>query len=495
MPPCDDRSPTSAGKRAGRVQELNREPMKAGVEASDVPVPETAAVVSVKKSKDKVWTLAEMREAKECLILIERSVYEVSPEWMKKHPAGEIILRNCKGTDATAPFTANHRPEAVEKLLKAFKVGEIEADYKIPERTEEYIGIMKKLQSDPEWFQFSPFYYLRMMSWYVVLLSSSIYCVCYGDSTFMRVVVAGVLMGAFWQQIAFMGHDVGHNGITHMNKFEELFGICIGANPLMGISCGWWKATHNVHHLVTNSVEYDCDIQHMPALAVDPVLLKGFYSFYHMKKFEVDAFAKVLLRYQAFLYYPIMMLARFNLYYQSMIFLSNETEYRRRGGKYRFLELTMLGVFWCWFITLCQQLPTGWEIFGFVLLSHAVTGLLHVQITISHFPMPVLEGVPLQEREFVDFQLETCMDVTCSPWMDWFHGGLQFQAEHHLFPRIPRHNMRRVRDDILKPFCKKHGLEYNETDFITANKMVLACLANTTAHLHEGIVDGWNATG
>lgn len=195
------------------------------------------------------------------------------------------------------------------------------------------------------------------------------------------------------------------------------------------------------------------------------------------------------------MYYPIMALARVNLFIQSFILLSNEEEYRRRGGKHRMLELATIGLYWTWYIYLLSHLPSFYEGLGFFFWANAVAGLLHVQITISHFPMPVLDGVPLAEKEFVDFQLETSMDVTCSPWMDWFHGGLQFQAVHHLFPRIPRHNLRRLRDEILLPFCKKHDLEYKEADFFTANKMVLKCLRNTAGSLHEAITDGWNLNG
>merc|ERR1719265_2379355 len=121
------------------------------------------------------------------------------------------------------------------------------------------------------------------MLWFFTLWAGSVYCILYGESTFVRAWVGGLLMGCFFQQLAFFGHDIGHNGVTHMNNFEEIFGICTVANAWSGISCGWWKATHNVHHLVTNSIEYDPDIQHMPAFAVDPKLMKGYYSFYHMK--------------------------------------------------------------------------------------------------------------------------------------------------------------------------------------------------------------------
>jgi delta8-fatty-acid desaturase len=63
-------------------------------------------------------------------------------------------------------------------------------------------------------------------------------------------------MGAFWHQLTFTAHDAGHLGITHSYRIDSYIGIFI-ANLLGGISIGWWKYHHNIHHLVTNSPEHD----------------------------------------------------------------------------------------------------------------------------------------------------------------------------------------------------------------------------------------------
>jgi delta8-fatty-acid desaturase len=79
--------------------------------------------------------------------------------------------------------------------------------------------------------------------------------------------------------------------------------------------------------------------------------------------------------------------------------------------------------------------------------------------------------------------------------MDWFHGGLQFQAVHHCFPRIPRHNLRRLREEVVLPLCKKHGLEYKIAGFYECNRMVLSTLAGVSGELHEYLKDGWTLNG
>ena len=42
------------------------------------------------------------------------------------------------------------------------------------------------------------------------------------------------------------------------------------------------------------------------------------------------------------------------------------------------------------------------------------------------------------------------------------------QVEHHLFPRLPRHNLRKARE-LVKPICVKHGIHYHEPGFFAGN--------------------------
>lgn len=52
-------------------------------------------------------------------------------------------------------------------------------------------------------------------------------------------------------QIMFTAHDAGHREISHNFVIDTLIGMFI-ADFCCGLSIGWWKSSHNVHHLVTN---------------------------------------------------------------------------------------------------------------------------------------------------------------------------------------------------------------------------------------------------
>lgn len=72
--------------------------------------------------------------------------------------------------------------------------------------------------------------------------------------TFLRAewyLTSACFLGLFWHQIMFTAHDAGHRGITHNFVADTMIGIFI-ADFCCGLSIGWWKSSHNVHHLVTN---------------------------------------------------------------------------------------------------------------------------------------------------------------------------------------------------------------------------------------------------
>lgn len=64
-------------------------------------------------------------------------------------------------------------------------------------------------------------------------------------------ITSSVFLGIFWHQIMFSAHDAGHLAISHNFVIDSLIGIFI-ADFCCGLSLGWWKSSHNVHHLVPN---------------------------------------------------------------------------------------------------------------------------------------------------------------------------------------------------------------------------------------------------
>ncbi|KAI1857398.1 uncharacterized protein JN550_013216 [Neoarthrinium moseri] len=292
-------------------------------------------------------------------------------------------------------------------------------------------------------------------------------------------VCSALCLGAFWHQLVFSAHDAGHMGITHDFHTDTVIGIVI-ADFLGGLSIGWWKRNHNVHHVVTNSPVHDPDIQHMPFFAISHRLLGSLRSTYYDRIMAYDAAARFFIPIQQYSYYFILLFGRFNLYRLSWEFLILGLGPRKGPAWWhRWLEIVGNIFFWTWFGygVVYKSIPTGWDRFVFVMVSHMVTAPLHCQITLSHFAMSTADLGP--KESFPQKMLRTTMDVDCPQWLDFFHGGLQFQAIHHLYPRIPRHNLRRTQK-LVQEFCNDVDIPYALYGFVGGNQEVISRLAEVS---------------
>lgn len=121
-----------------------------------------------------------------------------------------------------------------------------------------------------------------------------------------------------------------------------------------------------------------------------------------------------------------------------------------------------------------------------------------MQIVLSHFSQPVSvtsDIIPHTEllESHAHRQLRTTMDVSCPPYLDFLHGGLNFQTPHHLFPRIPRFRFRAVAKEVARwveeeqelvkdgmwkgeKLKENEGLVYKHMSFVEGNKDVLGVL-------------------
>ncbi|ANB11053.1 hypothetical protein AWJ20_3849 [Sugiyamaella lignohabitans] len=289
--------------------------------------------------------------------------------------------------------------------------------------------------------------------------------------------LSAICLGLAWHQLTFIAHDAGHLGITHDYQIDNIVGVII-ADYIGGLSIGWWKRNHNVHHFVTNDPVHDPDIQHLPFFAVSSKFFGNIKSTYYDRVLDYDIFAKTLLKVQNYMYYPILCFGRFNLYRLSWEYLILGLGPRKgKGAWLRYFELVGMAFFFYWFfyrVVTCS-LHSASERWLYVMVSHIVTMPLHVQITLSHFGMSTSDlGI---DESFAQRQIRTTMDVDCPPWLDYIHGGLQFQAIHHLFPRMPRHNLRAAQPKVIK-FCDDLGLHYTIYGFTKGNKVVISKLAD-----------------
>eukprot|EP00618_Florenciella_parvula_P006724 CAMPEP_0119465024 /NCGR_PEP_ID=MMETSP1344-20130328/344_1 /TAXON_ID=236787 /ORGANISM="Florenciella parvula, Strain CCMP2471" /LENGTH=512 /DNA_ID=CAMNT_0007497265 /DNA_START=85 /DNA_END=1623 /DNA_ORIENTATION=- len=429
---------------------------------TDLPAKITMAEAAKHNKRDDLW------------VIVDGKCYDVT-RYVEHHPGGWLPMVNLGGKDATDAFANYHPARVYKNMLPQYYIGDV-VDYRETEFQKGHRAIRQRLLAEGM-FETRMSYYYKLTAWFAALLAGAVYCTL-ACTSFAAHMAGAVLLGAFWQQMAGVGHDIGHNGVTHVWKTDNTIGLLVG-NFLTGIGMGWWKRSHNVHHVVCNSIENDPDIQHMPIFAVSPEIFGRFFSSYHQHWVETDAAARFLVSYQHWLFYPIMAFARFNLYAQAwLLLLSDEYVHNKKW------EMVASAGFIAWLSSLVAYIPVGpwgnWERVLYLLVSHNVAGLLHVQICLSHFAMETYHGVPYkgEEDEWFRMQLATTLNIDCPAWLDWFHIGLQFQIEHHLWPRLPRHNLRYA-SKLVQEFCKEQGVNYHMPKWIDAQFDLVAHMKET----------------
>uniref|UniRef100_A0A803NG03 Cytochrome b5 heme-binding domain-containing protein n=1 Tax=Cannabis sativa TaxID=3483 RepID=A0A803NG03_CANSA len=397
-------------------------------------------------------------------ISIQGKIYNVS-DWAKDHPGGEHPLLNLAGQDVTEAFIAYH-PRSAWQYMDQFFTGFHLKDHSFTEVSKDYrklvneftkMGLFEK-KGHGVCFSFFFITLFFILSVYGVMCSDSIlvhFC-------------SGCLLGFLWIQSGWLGHDSGHYQIM-TNQFYNRFVQILTGNCLAGISIAWWKWNHNAHHLACNSLEFDPDLQHMPFFVVSSKFFDSLTSHFYGRKLSFDSITRSLVSYQHWTFYPVMCLARLNLFAQSFALLLSKRKVHNRGQ-----EILGLLVFWIWYPLLVSYLPNWSERVMFVMASFSVTGIQHVQFCLNHFSANVYVGLP-SSYDWFEKQTKGTLNILCPSWMDWFHGGLQFQIEHHLFPRLPKSQLRKISPFVYE-LCKKHNLPYNCASFWEANVMTVNTL-------------------
>ncbi|KAL5344195.1 hypothetical protein ACLOAV_010843 [Pseudogymnoascus australis] len=192
--------------------------------------------------------------------------------------------------------------------------------------------------------------YIRKLQKPAIMIESfrylSLLALCITALKYEWYMPSAVFLGAFWHQILFTAHDAGHMAITHNFVADTLIGIFI-ADFCCGLSIGWLKSSHNVHHLVPNHPVHDPDIQNVPLFATSPVFFRSIRSSYYNFDFVWDRAAEVAVQFQNYTYCPIMGIARFNLYLLSWLHLISDRFFAKDNAAWtRPTEILFMACYW-----------------------------------------------------------------------------------------------------------------------------------------------------
>ena len=253
---------------------------------------------------------------------------------------------------------------------------------------------------------------------------------------------------------ALIGLNVAHDAIhgafsksSKMNRFVGSFFNLIGANDYV------WSVIHNiVHHTYTNIPDHDEDINQPFILRMEPTQkLRSMHKYQYIYAYFVYSLASL-----------------------SWVFIKDYRKFfqHKTGGhvrkslpRYEMIRMFVYkAIYYAMFVVLPYfviDLPWHYIFFGF-LFSHLVEGFsIAVIFVLAHvvegttYPTPNEQGKI--EMTWAELQMYTTSNFAIkNRVVNYLFGGLNFQIEHHLFPRISHVHYPKITEIV-----RKTALEYN----------------------------------
>jgi fatty acid desaturase len=302
----------------------------------------------------------------------------------------------------------------------------------------------------------------RRPAYYAVRLSLVAAALTGGWAAFFLVgaswwsLAVAAFLAVVFAQVALVAHDLAHRQVFRTNAPSARAGLVAG-NLAIGMSYGYWMDKHTRHHANPNHDDLDPD--------VGPGVLVWSRSAARGGGF--------LVRWQAFLFLPLLTLLGLSLRRDSVRALRDGTV-RRRG-----LEGTLLAVHLIAYASALLLVLTPLQALAFLAVHQGLFGVyLGLTFAPNHKGMPHPDG----SEDFLRKQVLTSRNVRGGRLVDAALGGLNHQIEHHLFPAMPTPNLRRAQP-IVRAYCAELGIPYEMTGLLDSYGRALRHLHDVGAEL------------
>lgn len=313
--------------------------------------------------------------------------------------------------------------------------------------------------------------YFKAVLLVVSFLAVYIHLVFYTPETWLALTEC-IVLGGLTAAIGFnIMHDGMHGSFSRHKWVNGLAGLSLnflGANNFM------WRTKHNIiHHTYTNIEGVDDDIEAKPLLRLCET-----QKYYKIHRFQHLYFWAAY----SLLYIWWVFFTDYKKYFLGRI---GPTPLRKMtvGEHISFWGFKLLHAFTFMAVPIYTVGFSAWLI-GFLvygmfagLVLSIVFQLAHT-VEDTHFPQAIPETNKMED-EWAIHQLKTTANfATRNRFISWWVGGLNFQVEHHLFPRISHVHYPDI-SKIIRKTCQDFGIPYIEYP-----KMRLA-LASHISHLRN----------
>jgi linoleoyl-CoA desaturase len=285
---------------------------------------------------------------------------------------------------------------------------------------------------------------LTALSWCVLMLGSP--GVVLTALAFAGLVAGAVLTGFCVQ------HDANHGASFRSRRHNHLLGWT--GDTLLGFSSYAWRVRHNVaHHTYTNIDGYDGDITQMPVARLVPAQpARPWYRFQHLYIWPLYSFMGLRLQ----TYGDLAAFRRGNIGHTALRPPRRWDLAACIAGKLIFVSWTLVipMFFHPWWVVLIAFLGVS------LVLSFTLVIVFQLAHCVEEAASPSPEELRASPQTWAVHQVESTVDFCPrNPVLTWLLGGLNFQIEHHLFPRVPHTHYPAIAR-IVRRNAERHGIRY-----------------------------------
>ena len=258
---------------------------------------------------------------------------------------------------------------------------------------------------------------------------------------------AGATLTAFCVQ-----HDANHGAYFTKRRYNHLMGWT--ADALLGFSSYAWRVKHNVaHHTYTNVDDYDDDISQVPFARFMPQ--QKARPWYRLQHYYIwPLYTLMVLRWQTAGDVAALLRGRIG---RSPV---------RAPKRWDLVGLVAgKAIFIGWALVVPMLVYPWWAVIGAYVVFAMIMGLItattfQLAHCVEEADFASVEELSGPKRVWAVHEVETTVDFCPrNPVLTWVLGGLNYQIEHHLFPRVPHTHYARIAE-IVKRNSEKHGVRY-----------------------------------
>jgi linoleoyl-CoA desaturase len=273
----------------------------------------------------------------------------------------------------------------------------------------------------------------------------------------LPVVIALLLCALLGLAISSIGfnvmHDACHGSYSSKKWLNNLLGLSLNA---LGGNAFFWKQKHNImHHTYTNIEGVDDDIAQSKLLRQSPtqewLSIHRYQHIYLTLAYSLSLFMWVGVR-------------DFKKYFTKRIHNTPLPPMDKKEHVTFWASKVLYAVFYVLIPILCVG-PVAWLI-GYLTMSMVAGIVLSYVFQLAHaVEGPEFDSVGMDDKmietEWAVHQIKTTANFSPkNKVISWFVGGLNYQIEHHLFPRISHIHYPRL-SKIVQDHCQQFQLPYH----------------------------------